>query len=356
VKPYIKGRGSQLNPSNKFHRSSEEIYIEDLATDEEREALLTQNPKTKFIEVFPKTLVNEVPSPDIGLPLNINPYQGCEHGCIYCYARNTHEYWGYSAGTDFEQNILVKKSAPDLLRKELNKPNWEVRPILIAGNTDCYQPIERKLKITRALLEVFQEFKHPLGVITKNSMVERDIDILQQLASENLARVTMSLTTLDETLKRIMEPRTSSVRQVLRTIRALSDAGIPVNVNVSPLIPGINHHEVFDIVKAVADAGAISAGYIVVRLNGQTAAIFEDWLMKNFPERVNKVLHQIKDLHDGNLNDSKFGRRMKGEGKLAEIIAQQFTLARNKFMKGRTIPPYNNTLFVNDSKRQMKLF
>lgn len=343
---YIKGRGSQYNPPNRFLKNSDlQLYVDDLPTNEEREELLTENPKTKYIEVFPKTILNKVDSPDIGLSWSMNPYQGCEHGCIYCYARGTHEYWGYSAGAEFEQNILVKKNAPELLEKALLNKKWKAESVMLSGNTDCYQPAERKLGITREILSVFSKFKHPVGIITKNSLIERDIDILSSMAKDRLVGVTMSLTTLDEKLKRVMEPRTSSAYSVLRTISKLTCAGIPVNVNVAPVIPAINDEGVFNLVKAVADAGALSAGSIVVRLNGHNGKIFEDWVTRNFPDRANKVLHQIKTMHGGNLNDSQWGRRMKGEGKFAELLRMQFVLARKKYMDGRIFPLTNYSLY-----------
>jgi DNA repair photolyase len=364
---YVKGRGSQLNPANRFLKNSEkEIYLEDLATQQEREELLTENPKTKYIEVFPKTILNKVDSPDLGLMWSMNPYQGCEHGCIYCYARGTHEYWGYSAGAEFEQNILVKKNAPELLEKALMNKKWEADGIMLSGNTDCYQPAERKLGITRELLKVFQKFQHPVGIITKNSLIERDLDILSDLASKRLVSVTLSLTTLDEKLKRVMEPRTSSAFSVLRTIKKLTESGVPVNVNVAPVIPSINDEGIFDVVKAIAEAGALSASFIVVRLNGHNGLLFEDWVTKNFPDRANKVLNQIKTMHGGKLNDSQWGRRMKGEGKFAELIRSQFVLARKKFLSGREWPATNYSLYApirdellrleSEDKSQLKLF
>ena len=366
MEPYIHGRGSQLNPTNRFETQSREIYLEDLPTQEEREELLTINPKTKYIEVFPKTILNKVDSPDIGLAWSMNPYQGCEHGCVYCYARNSHQYWGYSSGAEFEQNILVKQNAPELLEEALSSKKWKAESIMLSGNTDCYQPAERKLGITRKLLQVFLKFKHPVGIITKNSLVERDMDVLSELAAHGLVCVTMSLTTLDEKLKRTLEPRTSTAVGVLRTIRKLSGAGIPVNVNVAPVIPSINDEGIFDVVKAVAENGASSAGYIVVRLNGHNGLIFEDWVTKNFPDRANKVLNQIRSMHDGKLNDSNWGRRMKGEGKFAELIRIQFSLARQKFLKGKGLPPFNYSLYedarnkilieTSGDKSQLKLF
>lgn len=356
MEPYIKGRGSQLNPTNRFEKNSLEMYVDDLPTQEEREELLKTNPRTKYIEVFPKTILNKVESPDIGLAWSMNPYQGCEHGCVYCYARNSHQYWGYSAGMEFEQNILIKMNAPDLLKETLSKPKWEATTVMLSGNTDCYQPIERKLGITRRILETFLHFKHPVGIITKNSLIERDIDILSELAKHRLVVVTISLTTLDEKLKRILEPRTASANSALRTIRKLSKNGIPVNVNVAPVIPGLNDEGIFDVVKAVSEHGALTASYIVVRLNGQNALIFEDWIKKNFPDRANKVLNQIKDMHGGHLNDSEYGRRMKGEGKFAELIRNQFHLARKKFLYGRKLPEINYELFRASQNKQLNLF
>ena len=363
---YIKGRGSQINPTNRFETRSKEIYLEDLPTQEEREELLTSNPRTKYLEVFPKTILNKVESPDIGLAWSMNPYQGCEHGCVYCYARNSHQYWGYSSGMEFEQNILIKKNAPELLEDALINKKWKAESIMLSGNTDCYQPAERKLGITRKLLQVFLKFRHPVGIITKNSLVERDIDLLSQLARQNLAGVTLSLTTLNEELKRILEPRTSTAKSVLRSIKNLTAAGIPVNVNVAPVIPGINDEGLFDVVKAVAEHGALSAGFIVVRLNGHNGLIFEDWINKNFPDRANKVLNQIKTMHGGKLNDSDFGRRMRGEGKFAELIRMQFSLARKKYLSGRQWPAMNFSLYEetrnkilaedDGSANQLKLF
>lgn len=346
-KEYIKGRGAQRNPANRFHAQSCELYLDDLPTQEERLQALTENPRTKYIEVFPKTIVNKVSSPDLGFGFSMNPYQGCEHGCIYCYARNSHEYWGYSAGAEFEQNILVKKSAADLLRQTLLKKSWKGDLITLAGNTDIYQPIERKLGITRSCLQVFLELKHPVGIITKNALVLRDLDVITSLVKENLIGVTLSLTTLNQQLKSVMEPRTSSVKSVLNAIEKLSVAEVPVNVNMAPIIPAINDEEIFGLVKTVASLGAKSVSYIVVRLNGHNSLLFEDWVRKNFPDRANKVLHQIKDMHGGQLNDSQYGRRMRGEGKFAELIHRQMQLARYKYLNGIQFPKLNFNLFAS---------
>jgi DNA repair photolyase len=353
---YIRGRGAQSNPHNRFIKNTLVTNLDDLATEQEREEALLHNPKTKFLEVFPKTLVNKVESPDLRGMWSLNPYQGCEHGCIYCYARNSHEFWDFSAGKDFEQNILVKKSAPALLRQYLSNRKWTGEPMLLSGNTDCYQPGERQFRITRHLLEIFYEYRHPIGIITKNAMIERDIGILSRLAADNLVHVVLSLTTLDEDLKRIMEPRTASARNVLRTLRSLTEAGIPVSINAAPMIPAINGSELFDIIRASAENGARSVNYTVVRLNGAIGGIFEDWVTKNFPDRANKVLNRIKSMHGGRVNDSEFGRRMRGEGEWAELIKKQYDVAMAKFFPVIKPFEYNRSLYPRYRDKQLSLF
>jgi DNA repair photolyase len=349
---YTKGRGSQVHPHNKF-RKYEYVQEHMEAIDEE----LHSDPKTEIYYEHPKKIINKVESPDIGMDSSMNPYQGCEHGCIYCYARNTHTYWGWNAGLDFESKIIVKENAPDLLEKEISKPNYVVMPIMLSGNTDCYQPLERKFQLTRRMLQILLKYKHPVGIITKNSLITRDLDILKPMAEKNLVSVTLSITSLNEKLRRIMEPRTASCQKRLETVKLLSDNGIPVNVNIAPIIPFINSDEIPSIMKAVADAGASSAMYTMVRLNGDVGIIFEDWVKKNFPDRAEKVLNQIKSVHGGKLNDSRFGTRMRGEGKMAESISKLFKLSREKYLKGRRLPPLNCDLFVvPGSQKQLGLF
>jgi DNA repair photolyase len=306
---------------------------------------LLSAPTTQVFYEQPATVVNKVNSPDLSLMYSLNPYQGCEHGCVYCYARNTHEYWGFSAGLDFESKIIVKQNAPQLLEKFILHPNWNAVPIMLSGNTDCYQPLERKLRITRALLEIFAKYRHPVAMITKNSLVLRDLDILKDLARDQLVQVYISITTLDEKLRSVMEPRTASSARRLATIEALSAAGVPVGVMNAPIIPGLNHHEIPDVLRAAAGHGALAAGMTVVRLNGAIGKIFEDWLRKNFPDRFNKVWNQICALHDGQVNDSTFGRRMTGEGRFAEAIHQLFRVAKEKHFHGRSLPPIDLTKF-----------
>ncbi len=348
---YIKGRGAQVNPNNKFN--SLQFVREHFEGIDEEE---NPDPTTKFIEVFPKTIVNKVDSPDLGLTYSMNPYQGCEHGCTYCYARPTHEYWGYSAGLDFEKVILVKKNAAQLLEQTLQKKNWEVMPIMLSGNTDCYQPCEKKFGITRQILEVLWKYKHPVGIISKNVLLLRDLDILAPMAEEGLVHVSLSITSLSEDTRRILEPRTATVKRKLEAIEILSKHKIPVNVMMAPMIPAINDHEIFSLVKAVTERGALSAHYIVVRLNGPNGGIFTDWVKKNYPDRAEKVLNQIKETHGGTLNDSRYGTRMSGEGNFALNLKRQYKIAYNKFLKDKKFPRLRTDLFVRTNKGQMTMF
>jgi DNA repair photolyase len=337
---YLKGRGSQIKTGNRFLKAQ---YVSEHI--EGLDEPMLSAPTTQVFHENPKTIVNKVTSPDLGMMYSMNPYQGCEHGCIYCYARNTHEYWGFSAGLDFESKIIVKENAPALLEKFIFHPQWQAVPISVSGNTDCYQPLERKLEITRNILKVFARYRHPLGMITKNSLIVRDLDLLADLASDNLVHVYVSITTLDENLRRMMEPRTASALKRLQTVEALAKAGIPTGVMVAPIIPGLNHHEIPDILKAASERGALGAGMTVVRLNGAIGKIFEDWLRKNFPDRFDKVWNQICSLHGGNVNDSQFGRRMVGEGNFADSIHQLFRLSKKKFFADRKMPPIDLTKF-----------
>jgi DNA repair photolyase len=333
-----KGRGAQSNIHNRFFAHQHEVLDEYLnfCEDEGEEA---DTNRTKYIEVFPKSFVNKVTSPDVGMEYSANPYQGCEHGCVYCYARNTHEYWGYGAGLDFERNILVKKNAPLLLEAHLQKKSWQPHPIVFSGNTDCYQPIERKLEITRKCLEIMLKWKHPVGIITKNSLVLRDLDILKELAALNLVRVHLSITSLSEKTRRLLEPRTASIKNRLKTVEILSANKIPVYVMMAPIIPSLNSHEILPLVKKVSELGALDLGYIMVRLNGQIAEIFKDWAHKTIPHKAQRILNQIAETHGGKFNDSRFGTRMRGEGAIALQVKNTMKLAKKKYLiKGANIP------------------
>ena len=333
---YFKGRGAQIQSGNRFLQNR---VVTDHIEGLDEELLLP--PKTEIRIERSKTIVNPVKSPDLGLSFSLNPYQGCEHGCIYCYARNSHEYYGYTAGLDFETKLMVKPDAPKLLEKQLLNPSWKVAPISVSGNTDCYQPLEKEMGITRELLKVFARYRHPVGMITKNSLILRDLDLLQDLAKDSLVQVYISITTLDESLRRKMEPRTASAEKRLKTIEALAKAGVPVAVMNAPIIPGLNNQETPAILKAASDHGALSAGMTVVRLNGKLEEIFRDWLEKNFPDRCQKVMNQIAELHGGKVNDTEFGRRMKGSGVLAESIQTLFRFAKKTHFAGRAMPAFD---------------
>jgi DNA repair photolyase len=337
---YFKGRGAQIKTGNKFLKAQ---YVTDHI--EGLDEPLLENPHTQIFHESPKKIVNKIDSPDLHGMYSMNPYQGCEHGCIYCYARNTHEYYGFSAGLDFESKIIVKENAPDLLEKHILHPKWQPVPIMLSGNTDCYQPQERKFQITRKMLQVLAKYRHPVGIISKNSLVTRDIDVLKDLASDNLVHVMISITTLNEDLRRAMEPRTVSGLKRLKVVEELAKANIPVGIMNAPVIPGLNHHEIPTILKAAADHGALTVGMTVVRLNGSIGKLFEDWLRKNFPDRFEKVWNQICSLHGGNINDSQFGRRMSGDGNIADVIHQLHRASKKKYFKDREMPPYDLTKF-----------
>lgn len=351
-----KGRGAQYQPHNKFEKNAHEWeadYLEFARLEGEN----IESTKTKYINVHPKTIVNPVNSPDVPFKWSINPYQGCEHGCVYCYARNTHEYWGYSAGKDFEKTILVKQKAAQLLTAELSKKKWKPSMIMLSGNTDCYQPIERKLKLTRALLQVMNECNHPVGVITKNALILRDLDILKELNKKNLLRITLSITTLDDKLRRTLEPRTSSVDKRLKTLKVLTENGIFVNVNMAPIIPGLNSHEIIKMAEEIGARGAYKLSYIMVRLNGHIGDIFTDWIHKAYPEKAEKVLHLIKETHHGNLNDSRWKTRISGSGNIALQIKNLVSLANRKYLKQINPVPLNTDQFVRPRKDgQTQLF
>lgn len=324
-------------------------HFSDLNLDEEEQGI-----KTTYTEIFPKTIINEVKSPDIFMDYSMNPYQGCEHGCVYCYARTTHEYWGLNAGLDFERKIFFKKNAAELLRRELSSKSWKPSAIMLSGNTDCYQPIERKLLLTRSLLEVCYEFKNPVGIITKNSLIERDMDLLSEMAKSNLVKVVISITSLDEDLRSKLEPRTSTAKNKLQTITRLREKNIPVQILIGPVIPGLNAHEIPSIIEAASLAGAQWAGYTMVRLNGAIAPVFENWLEQTFPDRAQKVLNQIREVNGGLLSNTISGRRMSGQGTVAKMIQRLFNVHRQKFMTNSEID-FNTSLFRIPSD-QMELF
>ncbi len=322
-----KGRGAQIHLPNRFAKS---FYTREEAQDERIEENV---PVTRIYRENPKEIISRNDSPDIPFTHSINPYQGCEHGCVYCYARNSHEYWGFDSGLDFESKIIAKPDAHLLLQQKFKSTSWRPEMIVLSGNTDCYQPIEKKLKITRKLLKVFRYFGNPVSIITKNVLVLRDMDILQDLARENLVKVIFSITTLDEELRQKMEPRTASAKKKLWTIQKLAAHQIPVSVMMGPVIPGLNNHEIPSIIKNSHNAGAYDVNMVMIRLNGNLGIIFRDWLHRHFPEREHKVWNQIRALHQGKVSESRWGLRMRGEGNLADSLHNLFKTVKNQYFK-----------------------
>lgn len=344
----FKGRGAQINPFNPFATSNLTAqHIEGLD-----EPLLSPC-ATEYYSENAKKILNKLEMPDAAMMYSVNPYQGCEHGCVYCYARNSHNYWGFSAGLDFERKIIIKHNAPELLEKVFMDPKWKPAPITFSGNTDCYQPIEQKMGITRNLLDVCNKFHNPAGIITKNHLILRDLDILQELAKDNLIFVNISITTLKESIRCHLEPRTSSCGNKLKTIEKLTEKGIPVGVMIGPIIPGLTDTEIPDIINAAADHGAQTAGYTMVRLNGALDKIFSDWIWKTYPTLAERVLKNIRATHQGQLNDSRWSIRMRGDGKLANSIHQLFYMMRDKYMPQRNPFVYNVKSFKRPG--QLKL-
>ena len=352
---FIKGRGAQQNTNNKFSAYSYETR-DDFLEFCRLEGETADANKTPYIPIFPKTIVNKVTSPDVGMSYSMNMYQGCEHGCIYCYARNSHEYWGYNAGLDFERKILVKHDASKLLEAKLKSKNWKACTIVLSGNTDCYQPAEQEFQLTRKCLEVFLKYRHPVGIITKNALILRDLDILKELNVHGLIGVNISVTSLSEETRRILEPRTTTIKKRLEAIRVLSEAGIPVNAMLAPIIPGINSHEIMNLAKAVSQHGAVSMAFTMVRLNGAIGEIFTHWIKKTLPNKAEKVLHQIQECHGGTLNDSRFNVRSKGEGKIATQIHDMVRLAKRTYFNNKQFPKLNTELYETYKDGQMKLF
>ena len=322
----IRGRGASWSPANRFEKLHVDLNDVDVV-DVDPETEERPQRGTQYFRDETKSVITRNNSPDVGFETSLNPYRGCEHGCIYCYARPTHEYLGFSAGLDFESKIMVKTSAPELLRAELESPRWQPQTLVLSGVTDPYQPVERKLGITRGCLQVLARFRNPVAIITKNRLVTRDVDLLRDLAAHNGVAVNISVTSLDSNLQRVLEPRTSSPQARLDAIRQLRSAGIPTGVMVAPIIPGLTDHEVPKIIDACAKAGAQFAGYTIVRLPWVVAPLFEHWLEEHFPERKEKVLGRIRNLRGNRLNNSQWHTRMTGEGIFAEQIASMFAIS-----------------------------
>ncbi|HEX2244608.1 MAG TPA: PA0069 family radical SAM protein [Gammaproteobacteria bacterium] len=345
----FRGRGSNSNPKNRFE-SIEQIPEPSDDCDE------ISSPHTQFIPDYSKSLIAYNNSPDVGFDASINPYRGCEHGCVYCYARPTHEYLGFSSGLDFETKIMVKEDAPELLRKEFSSPKWKPQIVALSGNTDCYQPVEKKKQLTRRCLEVFLDFRNPVVIITKNHLVTRDIDLLSELAKYQCVGVTNSITTLDKKLASLMEPRASTPERRLAAISTLSEAGVPVGYLQAPMIPALTDSEAPAIAQAATKAGAKFCGYVALRLPFAVKLLFEEWLEQNYPGKKEKVLNRIRSIRAGKLNDPSFKSRMRGEGIFAEQMAELFQLAQRKAGIRDRWPQFSLEHFRRTGVDQLSLF
>ena len=321
----VRGRGAGLNMPGRFEVSSREVFDDGWSSLEDLAPFKTEVQIEK-----PRTVITRNQSPDLSFDRSINPYRGCEHGCVYCFARPTHAYMGLSAGVDFEAKLFAKPDAPRLLERELSKPGYKVQPIAIGTNTDPYQPIEKQWRIMRQLLEVLEAAGHPVGIVTKSALVMRDIDILSRMASRGLARVALSVTTLDRRLARTLEPRASTPERRLEAMRALSNAGIPVSVMAAPVIPGLNDHEIERILDSAKAAGADAAGYVMLRLPIEVSPLFRDWLLRHYPDRYRHVMSLVRSMRGGKDYDAEFGTRMRGTGPYAWQIARRFDMTAKR--------------------------
>ena len=340
-KTLLKGRGIAEVPPSPYEKHQLSLLHKEAIDAPLHEKV----PRRKLYIARPKTILNRIKSPDIPAEYGMNPYQGCEHGCVYCYARKSHTYWGLSAGLEFETHIIMKKEAPKLLEKAFLAKSWRPTPVMLAGNTDCYQPLEKQMRITRECLKVFLRYGNPVGIITKNALITRDLDILSPLAKKGLVHVYLSLTTFDKQLRGLMEPRTSSTAKRLQTIATLSEAGVPTGVMVAPIIVGLNDHEMPSLLQISAEQGACTAGYSLLRLDDQLAPMFLKWLQEYYPAKAEKIWNKVCEMHGSNLIDKKFGRRMRGTGALARIVGQLFAASRRKWFQNRSMPAYNCSQF-----------
>jgi DNA repair photolyase len=349
-----RGRGAVSNASGRFERLSAAAFDDGWTGDDAAPAPL----RTTLTAETARSIITRNDSPDVGFDRSINPYRGCEHGCIYCYARPAHAYMGLSPGLDFESKLFFKPEAARLLERELSRPAYAPATIHIGGNTDPYQPVERRLRVTRQVLEVLSRFRHPLSIITKSALIERDLDILGPMGAAGLARAAVSITTLDRKLARVMEPRAATPEKRLAAVRALAAAGVPTAVMFAPVIPGLNDHELEAVLQRAAEAGAVGAGYVVLRLPLEIKDLFREWLAANRPDRAERVLSLIRQMRGGRDYDAQWGKRMKGEGPIADLIAQRFKMARRRFALDRPLPPLDARQFRLPPKAgdQVELF
>ena len=358
--PALRTRGVAENPTNRFERLAYEAdleFLEDELREDEPDAEATAKiPPTVYLRDPSKQPLSFNESPDLPFRASLNPYRGCAHGCVYCYARPTHEYLGFSAGLDFETRILVKEDLPALLRKALSSPRWQPQVVAISGVTDAYQPIDRQTRLTRRCLEVFVEFRNPVAIVTKSSLVVRDADLLAELAAHDAARVFVSITTLDRALHRVMEPRAAAPSQRLAAIEALAKVGIPVGVMVAPVIPGLTDHEAPAIVEAASRAGACTARHLMLRLPHGNKQLFEAWLERHFPERKDKVMNRVRAMRGGKLNDSRFHQRMRGSGFFADQTHAVFELACRRAGLSEDMPEASTAAFRRPPEPQLSLF
>jgi len=353
TRPFI-GRGAGFNPPNRFESLKMESPPAELADYFELPDPGQKIP-TRFYIDHSHSILSKNDSPDLGFTYSINPYRGCEHGCVYCYARPSHEYLGFSSGLDFESKIMVKLKAPELLASEFSKSSWHPQTVVFSGNTDCYQPAERKLQITRRCLEVFLRFRNPVSLITKNALIQRDMDILKDLASANLVFVIITLTTLRQELAGKLEPRAATPRKRLATIEALSSHGISVGVNVAPVIPGLTETEIPEILREASESGARHAGQTTLRLSYALKDIFLEWLKREYPEKLNKVVSHIRSIRGGRLSESEFGKRMTGEGPLAHAIENLFQTSCRKYHFNETLVRLSTEQFFRPQETQLSL-
>ncbi len=339
------GRAAGSNPDVRFDRFHAEAFDDGWPSDDPLPVLRTQ-----VRDEIAKTVISKNTSPDLSFDRSINPYRGCEHGCIYCFARPSHAFLGLSPGLDFETQLIARPNAAEQLRKELSHPRYEPRMIAIGTNTDPYQPIEKERKIMREILEVLRDFNHPVGIVTKGTLIERDIDILAPMAAVGLARVGISMTTLDPKTSRAMEPRVPSPVARLRTIRRLTHAGIPVRVMVSPVVPALTDHELEAILTAAHEAGAVAASSIVLRLPREVSPLFQEWLAAYYPDRASRIMGRVRELHGGRDYDPNFGKRMVGQGQWAAMIQQRFKLTTRKLGLDRSLPQLRTDLFAKPAQ------
>ena len=350
MKSKLFGRGTGQNPANRY----EQIFLDP----EENEGCEDRGPATLLFRDASRSVLAENNSPDIGFRFSLNPYRGCEHGCIYCYARPSHEYLGYSAGVDFESRLLVKDRAPELLREKFYSRNWQPQVVALSGNTDCYQPIEKRLTITRRCLEVFAEFRNPVAIITKNALVTRDIDLLEKLAAVDAVRVMISITTLDPELARRMEPRASRPVLRLQALELLANAGIPTGVMIGPVVPGLTDEEIPRILEAATKHRAKAASWILLRLPPPVDQLFENWLESNYPDRKHRVMNRLRECREGKKSDTRFGRRMRGQGEYAQHIASLFERSSHRWGLNKALGEPNAKAFHRPTRsgEQLRLF